>query len=363
MNTSTTTESRPLESTASRTVAPTATAVPATPPNPEKILQVGCGFWASKTLLSAVELGVFTEVARAPGSAEELQRRLGLHERAARDFFDALVALGFLERTDGVYRNTAETALFLDRAQPSYIGGILEMANARLYGFWASLTEGLKTGLPQNEARHGGNVFEQIYADPDRLKQFLQAMTAVSHAANRAIATEFPWSDYRTFVDAGTAQGDLAVQIAHAHQHLEGIGFDLPQAGAIFEDYVRQHGLSGRLRFQPGNFFEAPLPKADVVLMGHILHDWDLRGKKHLIQTAWDALPTGGALIAYDAVIDDARRQNAFGLLMSLNMLIETPGGFDYTGADCQQWMKEAGFSRTYVQHLVGPDSMVVGIK
>ena len=78
---------------------------------------------------------------------------------------------------------------------------------------------------------------------------------------------------------------------------------------------------------------------------------------------SYAALPPGGALIVYDAVIDDERHQNAFGLLMSLNMLIETPGGFDYTGADCQHWMLEAGFRETRVEHLVGPDSMVIGIK
>ena len=82
-----------------------------------------------------------------------------------------------------------------------------------------------------------------------------------------------------------------------------------------------------------------------------------------LIETAFRALPTGGSLIVYEAIIDDDRRENAFGLLMSLNMLIETPGGFDYSGADCCGWMKEVGFRETRVVHLAGPDSMVVGVK
>ena len=105
------------------------------------------------------------------------------------------------------------------------------------------------------------------------------------------------------------------------------------------------------------------LPQADVVLMGHILHDWDLPTKKMLIQKAFNALPQGGAFVVYEAIIDDDRSKNAFGLMMSLNMLIETPGGFDYTGADCSGWMKEAGFTSTRVEPLVGPDSMVIGIK
>lgn len=333
-------------------------------PSPESILQVGFGFWASKTLLSAVELGLFTQLARQPGTAAELQARLGLHPRAVADFLDALVALGFLQREDGVYSNTRDTDLFLDQHKPSYIGGILEMANSRLYPFWAGLTEGLKTGEAQNEAKQGGEkFFEVLYSNPARLRQFLQAMTGVSRGANLAIARHFPWIKYSTFVDVGTAQGDLAAQVALAHPHLHGIGFDLPQARPIFNDYAAQHGISQRLEFVAGDFFQQPLPKADVIMMGHILHDWDLAQKKHLIRAAYDALPRGGAFIAYDAIIDDDRRRNAFGLMMSLNMLIETPGGFDYTGADCRAWMHEAGFTKTYVQHLVGPDSMVVGIK
>jgi hypothetical protein len=289
---------------------------------------------------------------------------LGLHPRAARDFLDTLVALGFLERRDGLYCNTPATGLYLDKRKPSYIGGILEMANHRLYGFWGRLTEALRTGKPQNETRDGGApVFEALYADPARLREFLAAMSGISRGAALAIAAKFPWKDYNTFVDVGTAQGDTAAQIALAHPHLTGTGFDLAEVGPIFEDYVAGLGLSGRLQFASGSFFTDPLPKADVVIMGHILHDWDLETKKMLIGKAYAALPHGGAFVVFEAIIDDDRSQNAFGLLMSLTMLIETPGGFDYTGADCQAWMRQAGFRETRVEHLAGPDSMVVGIK
>ncbi len=330
---------------------------------PDRIMQVGMGFWASKTLLSAVEMEVFTELAKRPEDLATLQGRLGLHPRSARDFLDALVALGFLKREKGIYSNTPETDVFLDKKKPSYIGGILEMSNHRLYGFWNQLTTALRTGEHQNESRAGQDLFAALYADPARLKEFLRAMSGVSRGANLAIAHKFPWASYKTFVDAGTAQGDLAVQIALANPHLKGVGFDLPEVGPIFEEYVEQNGLSDRLTFAAGSFFDNPLPAADVVLYGHILHDWDLAQKKHLLQRAYAALPAGGAVIVYDAIIDDDRSQNAFGLLMSLNMLIETSGGFDYTGADCMGWMREAGFRDTRVEPLVGPDSMVIGIK
>jgi hypothetical protein len=313
---------------------------------PDNIMQLGLGFWGSKTLLSAVELGLFTELAKGGMSAEEIRERLGLHPRSARDFLDALVSLRMLERdAAGIYSNTPESDTFLDRAKPSYMGGMLEMANARLYPFWGSLTEGLRTGRPQNEAKSGGNFFEALYAEPERLEGFLSAMTGLSLGAARAIARQFPWSDYKTFIDIGGAQGGV------------------PVAGPVFEKYVAANGLSDRLRFYPGNFFTDELPSADVLIMGHILHDWDMEEKRMLLKKAYNALPQGGALIVFEALIDDERRENAFGLLMSLNMLIETPGGFDYTGADCSGWMREAGFRETRVEHLAGPDSMVVGFK
>lgn len=333
-------------------------------PTPEHILQTGLGFWASKTLLSAVEMEVFTELAKGPEDLHSLTGRLGLHPRSSRDFLDALVALGFLERHDGKYSNTPSTDVFLDKHKPSYIGGMLEMANQRLFHHWNHLTKALRTGENQNEAAHGEpDVFATLYADPARLKGFLRAMSGISHGANMTIASKFPWGDYKTAADCGTAQGDLIVQVALKNPHIVGTGFDLPEVAPIFEEYVEANGLSSRVRFEAGSFFANPLPRVDVIMMGHILHDWNLDEKKLLIRKAYDALPEGGAFIAYDAMIDDDRSKNAMGLLMSLNMLIETTGGFDYTGADCIGWMKEAGFRETRLEHLVGPDSMAVGIK
>jgi SAM-dependent methyltransferase len=331
--------------------------------SPDAILQLGFGFWGSKALLSAVELGVFTALAGTSADLETLRARLGLHPRSARDFLDALVALGMLQRQDGRYANTPATEAFLDRAKPGYLGGILEMANARLFGFWADLTEGLRTGRPQNETKTGGSFFPELYADPTRLRAFARAMTALSMGSIIAIGERFPWSGYRTFADIGCAEGGLGVQLAGRHAHLTGVGLDLPALGPVFEEHVSAAGLSERLRFQEGDFLTEELPAADVLVFGHVLHDWGLDTKRLLIERAYRALSEDGAIICYDAVIDDDRRQNVFGLLMSLNMLIELPDGFDYTGAQCQQWLHEAGFRRTSVEHLAGPESMVVGIK
>ncbi|HEX6012774.1 MAG TPA: methyltransferase [Geminicoccaceae bacterium] len=331
--------------------------------SPNRIMELGSGYWASKVLLSAVELGLFTELAEAALDGETLRRRLGLHERGARDFLDALVALGMLGRRGGRYLNTLETDLYLDRRKDSYIGGILDMANARLYGFWGALTEALRTGQPQNETRTGGDLFERLYGEPEALGQFLRAMTGISLPVAGALAGRFAWRGCQTFLDVGTAEGAFPVAIAQAHPHLTGVGFDLPPVRPAFEAYVRRHGLADRVRFQAGDLLCEPLPMADVLIMGHILHDWDLDTKRALLAKAHAALPSGGALLVYDRMIDDDRRTHVAGLLMSLNMLIETPGGFDYTGADCLNWLREAGFGAVHVEPLSGPYSLAVGIK
>jgi len=332
-------------------------------PTPEAILQIGLGFWGSKALLSAVELGVFTVLAERPLTSKQLMSRLGLQARGTVDWLDALVSLGLLARSGDEYANSTNAELFLDRNNPSYVGGILEMANARLYPFWGSLTDALRTGQPQNEAKMGEDFFAALYQDRDRLRQFMHAMTGLSMGAANAIAEQFPWGRYHTVVDIGAAEGCVPVQLALRHPHLSGGGFDLPAVGSIFDEYVASFGLGDRLRFYPGDFFADPLPAADVLVMGHILHDWNLDEKHILLRKAYEALPDGGALIVFESIIDDDRRTNSFGLLMSVNMLIETPGGFDYSGADCRAWMAEVGFSQSHVEPLVGPDSMVVGIK
>ncbi len=326
------------------------------------IMQLGTAFWGSKTLLSAIELGVFSELASAGAlDGETLRKHVGLHPRSAMDFFDALVALGMLERKGGRYANTPATELFLDRAKPSYVGDVLE--RLRDLPFWTSLTDGLRTGRPQTEAKSGADVFEALYADPVRTAQYARGMTGINADSARAIAAKFPWQDYRSVIDIGCAEGSMSVQIALAHEHITGGGFDLPALRSIFDTYVASFELGERLSFTAGDFFADPLPEADVLVMGHVLHGWDISAKRLLLQKAYDALPEGGALIAYDTIIDDERCSNAFGLLMNLNMLIGTPGGSEYTGADCRAWMQEIGFYESYVEHLVGPDSMVVGIK
>jgi hypothetical protein len=336
--------------------------------NPSSILQTAFGFWHSKVLLTAVEFGAFTKLANRRLTGAELGAELQLHPRAIADFLDALVAMKFLGRDgDGPqakYFNTPEGALFLDEASPRYIGGILVMLNARLFKFWNDLPEALRTGKPQNESKHGQKgVFEELYSDLPRLEQFMGAMTGISRGNFEVLAETFDFSKFRTLCDVGGATGLLSIEAAKRHPHLECISFDLPPVEPIAKKYIAAAGLQSRVRTVAGDFFGEPLPKADVITMGMILHDWNLEKKMHLIRSAYDALPPGGALVAIETLIDDARRENVQGLLMSLNMLIEFGDAFDYTGADFRKWCGEVGFKRFEVLPLAGPSSAAVAYK
>jgi len=330
---------------------------------PDRILKLGYTFRAAKTLLSAVELGVFTALADGPLDLQAASKRVGIHERGARDFLDALVALGMLDRdASGRYANMPDTDLYLDRLKPSYIGGELEHFGKYVFPHWSLLTLALQTGEPQSGTRSAGH-YSALYADPATLETLVEGMTGGSLPVAKTLAANFPWQDYKTLLDVGTAQGCLPVQVALAHPHLAGGGFDLPPVQPHFDTYVKRHGLSHRLRFHPGSFLEDPLPAADVMVLGRILHNWDIATKRMLLKKAYEALPSGGALIVYERLIDDGRRINAPALLASLNMLIMTAGGFDFTGSDCIGWIRDAGFHGPRTEPLTPEISMVVGIK
>lgn len=329
----------------------------------EPLLQLGFGFWGSKVLMSAVELGVFAALVPGPLDLDGLIARTGLHRRAARDFLDTLVSLGLLDRADDRYSNTPLSSAFLDPARPMYLGKMADLCNHHLYADWGSLTEALTTGRRQRPTVSPTRAYTEIYPVGAEARTFAEAMTGASLPLSLEIAKRLPWGTYRDFADVGCAQGGVTVEVARANPHLRGIGVDLAPVQGCFEEYVAAAGLSNRLRFQAGDIFADPIPSVDVVILGHMLHGLDLAGKQRLLLKAHAALPVGGMLVVFDMMIDDDRRRNTIGLLMSLNMLLETDGGFDYTGAECLGWVREAGFRQTRIERLPGPQSMVIGIK
>lgn len=336
--------------------------------NPSKIMQIGMGFWASKTLLTAVQFDLFSLLANGPLSGNEIKEKLNLNDRALYDFLDTLVALGFLTRTGlketAIYQNSEDTDLFLDRNKPSYIGGILEMSNHRLYPFWGDLDKALLTGQPQNEVARGGKpLFEELYSDENRLKEFIKGMGGAQAGNFIKLAQTFDFSNYKTLCDVGGSGANLSIIISRFNDGIKCTSYDLPPVEPIAKENIASMNLSERVDTASGDFFQEELPKADIITMGNILHDWGVPDKKMLIKKAYNALPDNGVFIVIENIIDDERKENAFGLMMSLNMAIETPEGFDFSARDFKAWSDEAGFSRIEVLPLTGPSSAIIAYK
>jgi precorrin-6B methylase 2 len=332
--------------------------------DPQDVLHLGMSFWSSRVVLTAVEFGVFTHLAGKTLSADELRQHFGWNPRASTVFLDALVAVGLLKRNRrGLYKNSQAAALFLDRQQPSYIGGLMELSSTRLYALWNSLGDLLKTGAPGASEERGDNeFFSTLYQDPVALEQFLAGMTGISTGEAILIASLFPWKKYRTFADIGGAQGALSVRVALTHPHITGISYDLAAVQPIYEKYAASFGLQDRLKFVPGDMNVGPFPTADVITMGHLLHGYGVEKRRELIGKAFAALPPGGALIVYDAMIDNDAR-NMVGLLSSLNIMLETRDGFEARISDCRQWFADAGFEQIQHRAVIGPTTMVHGVK
>ena len=339
-------------------------------PSPESIMQIGTGFFASKILFSAVKFELFTTLAeKKTMSASDIKSHLGFKctERNVFDFLDALTGFGFLHR-DGLlntakYSNSINSDYFLDKKKPTYIAGLLDMLNNRLYSFWGNLEQGLLTGLPQNEIKHGENLFELLYADTSRLKEFIFAMSGIQMGGFIALAQKFDCSKFKSLVDIGGSAGLLSLMIAQHHSHMNCITWDLPPVLPIANESIAQFQLEDRVKAIGGDFFKDQFPKADIVTMGNILHDWDEETKLMLIKKAYDALPDGGAFVVIENIIDDERKNNIFGLMMSLNMLIETGTGFDFTFDEFNKWTKLVGFKSTSLLPLVGTISAAIAYK
>ena len=338
--------------------------------SPESIMQIGFGYWASKILLTAVRFELFTMLAEKTSmSAMEIREHLKLKcsDRYVFDFLDTLVGLGFLKRKGvldhATYSNSDNSDIFLDKKKPTYIGGILEMSNNRLYEFWGHLEDGLLTGLPQNEAKNGHDFFSLIYSDKNKLQEFVNAMSGIQMGNFISFANGFDFSKYKSLTDVGGSAGLLSVMVAKHQPHMTCTSFDLPPVESIANATIQRFGLTDRVKAKSGDFFTDKFPPADIIVMGNILHDWDEEKKLILMEKAWDALPDGGAFVAIENIIDDERKENVFGMMMSLNMLIETGKGFDYTFADFNHWAKSTGYKDTAMLPLTGPASAAIAYK
>jgi 8-O-methyltransferase len=328
------------------------------------LLELSTAFWGAKTLLTAVELKLFTALADGPAGTAQICARLGLNGRAVEEFLDALATQGMLERTAEGYANSPAADAYLVEGRPNYLGGWMRMTSRRLYEAWSKLADGLKTGEPQLTGPMSDNFFPNLYQDLDALRNFIAGMDSLTNLIGPDLAGAFDWGAVESFIDIGGARGNLASAIAGAHPHLKGAVFDLPHLKPLFEELTSERGVADRLSFHSGDFFADPLPEADVLIFGHILHDWNDEQRRHLMAKAFEAVRPGGAVLVYDRMIDDAASARTLSLLGSVNLLLVTPGGSEYPIAHGRRLLEEAGFVRTAsVPLLEDTETVVIGRK
>ncbi|WP_421724370.1 methyltransferase [Bauldia sp.] len=337
-------------------------------PTPDHIISVAIGYGVSKILLTAVGLGLFTRLAQAPMKLDQIIDAYGLVRRPAMDMLDLLVSVDLLEREGqgdtARYSNTPATAKFLNKASPDYLGGLIELWENRNFRYWADIDVSLRTGRAVSEAREDDeDFFGTLYSDPDRLESFLDAMTGASARNFEMLAKVFPFEKFSSMADIGGADALLSRIVAAAHPNLRIKTFDLPVVTEVARRKIEATGFEDRIIPMAGDFFEDPLPAADVITMGMILHDWNLERKLMLLRKAYEALPDGGVLIAIEALIDDERRTNTFALFMSLTMAMEFGDAFDFSFSEFRGWCEEVGFRRFEAIPLVGPSTAAIAHK
>lgn len=318
------------------------------------LLRLGNTFCDAKALLTAVELGLFTALREGPATEEQIRARAGLHGRGLADFLHLLTALGLLEYEGGAYRNAAGADRYLVRGEAGYVGGFLERSNRNLYPAWGRLTEALRTGAPQS-----GSDFAAVLDRPAVLAQFADMMDALTQSLGPLLIDTVDWPERGTVLDVGGARGNLLAQVVKAQPQLTGVVFDLPQMAPLFDETITRYGMDGAVRFHGGDFFTDDLPAADVVIMGHVLHDWDPPRRRELVDKAFAAVSPGGTLLVYDRMLDDEPR-HVENLVISLDMLLVTEGGSEYPVSELRDNARAAGFRSVTEQPLDAYDTLVI---
>ncbi|HJP80279.1 MAG TPA: methyltransferase [Pseudonocardiaceae bacterium] len=321
------------------------------------VLRIANGYREAKILFAAHELRVFDILADGPLDGQDLADRAGLHPRAASEFIAALAGLGLLERDeDGRYRNSV-AAEYLVADNPGNLTGFVGFLESGLHPAWDGLVSSLRTGAPATRPAGDGDPYRPMYGADAERGDFIAAMDALNAPAGRQIAA-LDWTGIRTVVDVGGARGSLSTILAEANPHLHATVFDLPDLAPEFARYAPTTPVADRVSFHPGDFFTDDIPDADAVVFAHVFHNWPLDVRTMLLGKAARALRPGGTVFVYDAMLDEGAP--ALGnLMLSLDMLVWSAGGAEYTPGECRQWLRDAGFGEAE-QHTVGASSTVL---
>lgn len=335
--------------------------------SPLPLMQLSSGFWAFKTLAAAHELDLFTHLSRNGGTtSKELAKRFGTAERPAEMLLTACAALGLLKKKAGRYQNSALAAQFLVRGKPYYFGGFIEMLDKRLYPAWGKLTEAIRTNRPTSwDPEKQGSLFEG--EDPEMLAHFWEAMHSISSSTARALGAAVDLSRCKRLLDVGGGSGAFDIELCRRYRRLRATVYDLPHVVEIAASKIAQAGFGDRIQTAAGDFFtDASYPAGhDAIVLSLIMHDWNEEEDRRILRKCYDALPSGGMVIICELLVNNEKTGPVPGALMSLNMLIETAGGRNYTAAEYTGWLSDTGFHKIRTVRFASPgaDGAVIARK
>ncbi len=303
-------------------------------------------FRRSKTMFTAVRLGIFDELERHPQNSAALARILNLHEGATGRLLDGCVSLGLLEREADKYRNCQITSTYLVSGSPDTFSGYIKYSDESLYKLWSHLDDAVREGSNRWEQTFGSRdaLFDYYYRDPEATANFMRAMNGFGRLASPQIVRAFDLSRFSHLVDLGGATGHLAIAASEAYPNLRATVLDLPRVEPIAREFIRDSSVSDRTQFVIGDFFKDPLPQGDLYSLGRIIHDWDDAKIVPLLEKIYAALPAAGGLLVQEALVNDDRSGPVYALMQDLNMLVCTDGR-ERTEGEYKQLLGGAGFS------------------
>lgn len=333
---------------------------------PIPLMQLSTSFWAFKTLAVAHELDIFTRLSGSQGiTSVELAEMLGIQERPAEMLLTGCAALGLLEKRDDRYHNSPLADEFLVRGKPYYFGGWVEMLDKRLYAGWGKLLQAARTNHPTTwDPDTQKSLFDG--EDPAMLDLFWEAMHSLSTFTARVLGEAVDFGPFTRLLDVRGGSGAYDIELCRRFPHLSATVYDLPFVAQVAAEKVRQAGLQGRVQAVGGDFFaDTALPDGhDVILLSMIMHDWSETKDRETLRKCFAALPSGGAVVICELLVNDEKTGPAPAALMSLNMLVETEGR-NYTPAEYARWLTETGFHniQTVWFEAAGANGAVIGYK